>query len=158
VEADTLILALQLGREEFVARFPDPLLVGDGALEHSPELQHQDTGPPRSNAEPLPSHTVRALRPTGRVVADYVSVGRGLENDIVIVDETISKNHAFFSRTAAGWTLTDLGSRNGSWVGDQRLAASGEPVPVPLGARVQFGDVTLTVVDSGAFWDRLRRV
>jgi pSer/pThr/pTyr-binding forkhead associated (FHA) protein len=157
VEAETLILALQLGRDEFVARFPEPLLVGDGALEHSPELQHQDTSPPRPGAEPLPSHTVRALRPTGRVVTDYVSVGRGLENDIVIVDETISKTHAIFSRAAVGWTLADVGSRNGTWVGNRRLTGTDEPVPVPLGARIRLGDVTLTLVDSGDFWDRLRR-
>jgi hypothetical protein len=156
VETDVLILALQLGRREFVERFPEPLLVGDGAFDSRPDLQHQETAPPRSSGEVLPTHIVCALRSSGRVVSDFVSIGRGIENDIVVLDETISKTHAIFARTAGGgWTLADASSKNGTWVDDQRLVDS--PVPVQPGNRIRLGDVWLTLVDSGAFWERLRK-
>ncbi len=156
METDILILALQLGRKEFVQRFPEPLLVGDGAFDSRPDLQHQETAPPRSPGEVLPTHIIAALRPSGRVVSDWISIGRGIDNDVVVLDETISKTHAIFARSDTGrWTLRDAGSKNGTWVGETQL--SDQPIEFQPGSRIRLGDVYLTVVDSGAFWDRLRK-
>ena len=38
------------------------------------------------------------------------------DNDLVLADHTVSRNHAELARTALGWSLRDLGSRNGTQV------------------------------------------
>jgi len=47
---------------------------------------------------------------------DRVTVGRMADNDLVLPDHTVSRNHAELVRTPSGWTLRDLGSRNGTQV------------------------------------------
>lgn len=47
---------------------------------------------------------------------DRVTIGRMADNDLVLADHTVSRNHAELVRTASGWSLHDLGSRNGTQV------------------------------------------
>jgi pSer/pThr/pTyr-binding forkhead associated (FHA) protein len=49
------------------------------------------------------------------------TVGRGAHNDIVIPDDSVSDVHARLHRRDDRWFLVDLGSRNGTFVGGQRL-------------------------------------
>jgi pSer/pThr/pTyr-binding forkhead associated (FHA) protein len=114
----------------------------------------------------VPTSIVRALRkirpaaPGSQGDPHRITVGRSLESDVVIGDETVSKTHAFFQRdpSGPGLALADAGSMNGTWVAGQRLASSGRATPTPPGTRLRFGRVELTLVDSGDFWDRLRQV
>jgi pSer/pThr/pTyr-binding forkhead associated (FHA) protein len=151
---EILIMALQLGRERFMQQFPDFLLVGDSAIEESPWSQMQQTAVARPTAVSLPAQVVCAI-PRGR--AARLSVGRNTDSDLQIIDETVSKTHAYLQPAGdqPGWVLIDAGSRNGTWVGEQRLPPNGQPVPLHTGMRLRFGEVALTVVDSGSFWDRL---
>ncbi len=55
------------------------------------------------------------------LVDDAYTIGRESGNDIVIADASISSRHARISRTPEGFTIEDLGSRNGTFV-------NGEPV------------------------------
>ena len=67
----------------------------------------------------------------------YWTIGRNQENDIVITDHTISRNHAILQATEGGeFLLIDLGSRNGTFVNDRRVS-----IPVTLQNRdqVNFG-------------------
>jgi adenylate cyclase len=58
----------------------------------------------------------------------YWTVGRNQENDIVITDHCISRNHAILQGTDTGeFLLIDLGSRNGTFVNGRRVS-----VPVTL--------------------------
>jgi adenylate cyclase len=50
------------------------------------------------------------------ITKDEVSIGRGKDNDIVISDNTASRNHARIVKTADGYQLIDLGSFNGTQV------------------------------------------
>ncbi|MFC1863460.1 adenylate/guanylate cyclase domain-containing protein [Thermodesulfobacteriota bacterium] len=50
------------------------------------------------------------------ITKDEVTIGRGKDNDIVLLDNTSSRNHARIVKTAAGYQLTDLGSFNGTQV------------------------------------------
>lgn len=53
------------------------------------------------------------------------TVGRDAANDIAISDdETASGLHAVVERFASGWSVTDLGSSNGTWVNGERIWAS----------------------------------
>jgi predicted component of type VI protein secretion system len=59
------------------------------------------------------------------LAADRSTVGKARENDIAVDDDaTASGLHAVLERFAAGWTVTDLGSSNGTWVNGERIWAS----------------------------------
>ncbi len=66
-------------------------------------------------------------------------VGRSTGNDTRILEPAVSGEHALFLWTGSGWELRDLGSRNGTWVGDRQLRP-GDRVTVTAGARIAFGD------------------
>jgi FHA domain len=153
------MLALNLNRERFIQQFPGPILVGDGAFERSPPEHHQQTAPPGSSSKILPTHTVFTIPKLRREAQARFTVGRASDSDLMIVDHTVSKTHAYLVRVPErdAWTLADAGSRNGTWVGEDRLSPQGQPVEVRPGMRVRFGDIALTLVESGAFWDRLRK-
>lgn len=65
-------------------------------------------------------------------------VGRSPACDLVITDKTVSGEHAVVQWTGALWELRDLGSRNGTYLGETRLAA-GEAAPIAPAARLRFG-------------------
>lgn len=44
---------------------------------------------------------------------DEVRIGRGPENDVVLADFSVSRNHALLQRRSGAWTLFDLQSTNG---------------------------------------------
>lgn len=56
----------------------------------------------------------------------------------------VSSNHGFVSRTAAGWTITDNGSTNGTFINDARMAA-GQPSVLGKGTRVRIATLDFIV-------------
>ena len=48
----------------------------------------------------------------------HVRIGAGSSNDVVIDDPHASRHHAELRKTDEGWLLRDLGSLNGTRVGD----------------------------------------
>jgi hypothetical protein len=57
-------------------------------------------------------------------------------------DTGVSRRHAQLRRTEHGLTLEDLGSMNGTFVNNQRLAPN-RPVSLPQGALVRLGKLQL---------------
>ncbi len=53
-------------------------------------------------------------------LAQSCSIGRGEDCEVVIPDPSVSRRHARLEKTEAGYVLKDLGSANGTWVGDKR--------------------------------------
>jgi pSer/pThr/pTyr-binding forkhead associated (FHA) protein len=53
-----------------------------------------------------------------------VTVGRSSSNDIVVDDPLVSRKHAVFERLAAGWSIHDLRSTNGTYVNGEPLDGS----------------------------------
>ena len=51
-----------------------------------------------------------------------VVLGRGPDCEIVLPHESISRQHARFSREGGGWTITDLESKNGTRVNTFRIS------------------------------------
>jgi hypothetical protein len=70
------------------------------------------------------------------------AIGQGPRNDVVLDDDTVSTNHARLEFADGGWRLTDLESRNGTFVDGVRLAP-GVPTPLPDQASVAFGAMKL---------------
>jgi adenylate cyclase len=67
----------------------------------------------------------------------YWTIGRSKDNDIVIKDHCISRNHAILQSTETGdFYLIDLGSRNGTFVNGRRVAI---PVTIHSQEQITFG-------------------
>lgn len=99
-----------------------------------------DTGLPGSAPAftPLPGRSGSPIPITG----SSVRIGQGPQNDVVIDDDTISTSHARLEYAEGSWRLSDLGSRNGTFVDGVRVP-SGGTVELPGGAPVAFGGVKL---------------
>lgn len=69
------------------------------------------------------------------------TIGRGDDNNFVLPDRWISRNHAMLQRMETGeFYLIDLGSRNGSFVGGKRVTV---PVTLRNGDHLTFGQTEL---------------
>jgi len=74
------------------------------------------------------------------LLGDSIRVGRDQSSGIVIRDQTVSRQHAVLERRGDQWTVTDLGSTNGTEVAGTRIPPQ-QPTPLVPGSRVGFGDV-----------------
>jgi hypothetical protein len=72
----------------------------------------------------LPSPELEVVTRAGAVClagADRVVVGRGERCGVVVPGAGVSRCHAALVRQGAGWWVEDLGSRNGTWCGGERV-------------------------------------
>jgi pSer/pThr/pTyr-binding forkhead associated (FHA) protein len=86
-------------------------------------------------APPRRSHDVRSTRCFPLIGG--TTVGRQ-GCDVVLADASVSSTHARLSKGAHGWLVTDLGSRNGTFLDKERLA-TGVAAPLRTNAQVWFG-------------------
>lgn len=71
-----------------------------------------------------------------------VLIGRNPECVLVLSDDFASGRHARVYRDGDGWFVDDLGSTNGTFIGDQPI---GQHVPLREGSRVRIGQTVLEV-------------
>jgi diguanylate cyclase (GGDEF)-like protein len=77
----------------------------------------------------------------------FLRIGRQeSKNDLVIADETVSGEHARVERIGANWMLSDVGSKNRTFVNEREVTGS---VILRTQDRVRFGSVILKYL-SGA--------
>lgn len=81
-----------------------------------------------------------------------VTIGRAGTNQIVVKDERASRNHAEIFITRGQWTLRDLESRNGTFVGSRQIKGD---IPLTPGEVIRIGQCQLAYVEdlSQAFPD-----
>lgn len=70
-------------------------------------------------------------------------IGRAPENDVVLSDPNISRQHLVVWSTPRGAFLRDLGSQNGTFIAGRRVG--GGPEAIPSGAQVRIGVTDLQV-------------
>lgn len=105
--------------------------------------------------QPNPNRSLATFAPEGEPTADreisilspLARIGQGAQNDVVLDDDTVSTKHARLEFTGGAWTLTDLSSKNGTFVNGERLTPEG-PVVLPDGAAVAFGALRLSFASS----------
>ncbi len=79
------------------------------------------------------------------ITQDEVEVGRDPAVAVPVADRTLSRQHCRIYRGVDGWRITDLGSRNGTFL-------NGRPILDELlatGDRVEIGETRMSVVLSG---------
>jgi Nif-specific regulatory protein len=79
------------------------------------------------------------------VAGQRLTLGRAPTNHVVIHDERASRLHAEITPTAAGWSIRDLASRNGTFLGAAPLAAER---PLAPGDVVSIGLVEITFCEG----------
>lgn len=68
---------------------------------------------------------------------DTVQIGRGAKNDIIIIDNEVSREHCRLVRRDYGYEIFDLESSNGTFINGQRVT---EPWALPPECIVELGD------------------
>ena len=79
-------------------------------------------------------------------------IGRSSEADLVVVEPSISREHAIAWLTPTGWEITDAGSSQGTTVNWMRLDAE-ERIGLVAGDRVELGGLAYMVALEGAPFD-----
>jgi len=162
--------AMSLSEQDFLARYPWPwLIVPEPSPDILSQIRHPDTvvgrsgGPTETGEVPTSGagHLGASLdalcleaRPR-RGTRLSVRVGRAPECDIVLLDESISRQHAELAGSPGATRLTDLRPRNGIWVEGRRVGP-GDSVPLPNAAVVTFGALTSRFYEAAGFLDWLR--
>jgi hypothetical protein len=169
--ADLRTRTEKLGAAEFVREFPTPAL--HLALQvHTTAKGGKDSG--KSTQEKSYERTA-VVPPSGVTVQRYndriaflskragnpfpnmVSVGRALNNDLVVVLSTVSKLHGYFMSEGKTWTFIDHGSKNGTRINDQQLAKN-ERRMLQGGDRIQLGlELQAIFLTPEKLYDFLRR-
>jgi FHA domain len=65
-----------------------------------------------------------------------IFIGRANDSTLVLTDDYASTRHARISESNGVWYLEDLGSTNGTYVGQNRLSG---PIPLEAGVMIRIG-------------------
>src|ERR1041384_135447 len=76
-----------------------------------------------------------------------VEIGKAAHNQIVLSDPTVSNTHAILIAREGGYSIVDLGSRNGTFVNGERLGATARTLR--HGETIQLGQTVLTFRNPG---------
>jgi hypothetical protein len=84
-----------------------------------------------------------AASPESRALSTgSLTIGRGADCDIVLDDQFVSSHHARLDIDTRGVSITDLGSRNGTYVGQEIVKTNHALEP---GSEVRVGNSTLRI-------------
>jgi hypothetical protein len=109
------------------------------------DTRHRDVAIPAGATRRLTRHADAALRLVDgtlvRITHTPFTIGRGPGNDLVIPSLAVSRQHAEITRSAEGFIIRDVGSRNGILVGGRRAATA----LLQPGDSVTLGDTTIVL-------------
>lgn len=133
---------LRAGSFRVQSRMEDP---ADDAVGTAPLQPTQIMPEPE---QPVPSQTPAATAARARldlqgascyIDIDTASIGRGLDNDVVVEDPRVSRHHARLQRGARVWELSDLGSTNGTFLNGKQVRRS----PIGNGDTISLGGLEM---------------
>ncbi|MCX7808939.1 MAG: FHA domain-containing protein, partial [Deltaproteobacteria bacterium] len=135
---------------ESFSEFEQGELLGEGTTIDSSQCP---ASPPQFTQDPTPSITliIESGNEKGqefffqRHLGSVITIGRALDNDIVLTDLGVSRHHLQIQLGEEGITAVDLRSANGTFVNDSRV----ERVFLADGDRIRIGKTTFCVRLSG---------
>lgn len=80
------------------------------------------------------------------------SIGRSRENDIVILDQSLSRQHATIDVQSEGISISDLQSRNGTFVNGEKIT---KVTFLKSGDTIQWGDVLCTFAGEASIFKEI---
>jgi predicted component of type VI protein secretion system len=78
-----------------------------------------------------------------RLTGTTADIGRLPTSTIMLAHRSVSREHARITAHGDGYLVEDVGSKNGTWLGDERVTTM--PVPLTSGATLLVGDVPLLI-------------
>lgn len=164
---------------EFVARhsylFLYGLIVVEAPIESDPEDREEESelyaddggetkivGPTDATSRRIQMPVALAIRKRTDTFPRMITIGRTANNDVVIVEPSVSKFHAYVRVPVEGLPsnaplqLCDADSGNGSFVNNHRVGRT-PPVEIGTGDTIRFGHVELTLLSAAQVWQRLHR-
>jgi hypothetical protein len=158
---DLASTALALTRDEFRARYRCFFLCSESSVARAerPQATELWQGEERTGSYqgPLPGRPfIAQVAKVQPQFPSMITVGRTQNNDIVVPDTAISKFHAFFRLDGKIVELADAGSRNGTFVGMQRLAPK-QPVRLKAGDHLRFARLAFVLLEPEAAWNWIVR-
>lgn len=147
-------------KEDFRKRYPHPWLVWEAGAWDVSGAGEQNVGrtvPPVDDLQDcLPTGDVMAFELEVSENSKALTLGRSAQNDIVINDTTVSREHLVLTASSPdAWTVETKGP-------EQQLSVSGRnvvhgtSVPLRPGDVLKVGGVLLTLYDPDSFDRRLR--
>lgn len=151
--------AAEVGRDRFLARHPEPMVLVFRAVDKEEDhAAFQTMATTLSDASGPLGSMVSLDTPVWRVrkltdaFPGKVMAGRAPNTDIVVIDPGVSKLHGWFTERDGQYQFTDAGSRNGTTVGEERLTAM-EPVTLTDGTAIRLGPgVELLFFEPETIW------
>ena len=98
--------------------------------------------PPTQPADQLIIYCGDKHAQTVKLSKSPMRLGRGSENDIILLGKGISRKHLQLNRSGNGWTLIDLGSANGTFLKEQRVSQN-KPIVWARSEPLRVGPCTL---------------
>lgn len=156
---------LDWSREQFVEKYPDPVMVWLDSNSADIEAGFATTALAPGQLEALLDTSARQWMIFAVTKSDrnnfknMVTLGRTNNNDIVISDASVSKFHAYLSiRAGSGvYTVTDSGSSNGTSINDAKVEPH-KHHPIESGETLVVGGVHLRFYLSGDFFDFVEKL
>jgi hypothetical protein len=119
--------------------------------------ERSSTAPPPPTGDFAPGFIIAVRKRVGGIFEAQIGVGRTRNADVCLPLAQISKYHAYFSRLENGtYTITDAGSKNGTWVDSVRVPPK-SPVSLRDGSEVAFGRSRFVFYGPEAFCSLIAR-
>ncbi|MCW2131138.1 MULTISPECIES: FHA domain-containing protein FhaB/FipA [Crystallibacter] len=106
----------------------------------NPDLAEQHAAPPRVQAHRLIVVEGPLAGKTLDLAASPILLGRAQEATLVLEDDYASGRHARLFPQGSRWFIEDLGSTNGTYLGDTQLTRA---LPVEPGAPIRIGKTVI---------------
>ncbi len=92
--------------------------------------------PARTTRRPSPRPTLRSKKAASGIIITEgplsgtviplgnspITIGRAPDSTVVLDDDFVSTNHARLTPQGTHWVVEDLGSTNGTWIGDTKVS------------------------------------
>lgn len=157
-----------LQKSAFVRTYPHPFLVESEGVEPTASDHDFETVTSGSTTDrerfqrslqvTMKSRVIPVVKDPSQPFPDKITVGRTVNNDLVLRHASVSKFHAYFliDPNTFDATLVDAGSTNGSFVNNVRLSAMGKR-KLSNGDAVSFGgDTDYLFLFAGDLYSRIQ--